>query len=89
MMVILHVIIALVSVGYATMLLVSPAKASFGAHYALISLTVASGTYLIVGSPAHMLETCTMGLLYLGFVAVATKVAYTKLAAQKAHRKLN
>lgn len=88
-MVILHVIIALVSMGYATALLVSPAKASFSAHYALITLTVASGTYLIVASPAHMLETCTMGLLYLGFVAVATKFAYTKLAAQKARNKLD
>jgi len=88
-MVMLHVIIALVSMGYATMLLVSPTKASFGAHYTLIALTVASGTYLLIASPAHMLETCTMGLLYLGFVAVATKFAYTKLAAEKARRKLN
>jgi hypothetical protein len=86
-MVILHVIIALVSMGYASILLFSPAKASFGAHYSLIALTVASGTYLLVASPAHMLETCTMGLFYLGFVGVATKFAYTKLAAQKARSK--
>ena len=86
-MVLLHILIALVSIAYATVLLMRPAKASFGAHYVLITLTVASGTYLLVNSPAHMLETCMMGLLYLGFVAIATIFAYTKLAAQKALRK--
>jgi hypothetical protein len=81
MMILLHVIIALCSVAYATYLVVSPAKASFGAHYTFIVLTVLSGTYLIVAASVNMLKTCTIGLLYLGFVSVMTFVAQNKLAS--------
>jgi hypothetical protein len=83
----LHVIIALVSMAYATVLLVRPGKASFGAHYALIGATIATGTYLLISSPAHMIETCTMGLLYSGFVGVLTVAARNKLAAQRARHR--
>lgn len=67
----------------ATYALFVPSAARLYANYALIGLTVGSGTYLVVSKPAHMLETCTMGLLYLGFTLVATFVTRRKLAAQR------
>ena len=86
MMLIVHIATALVSVAWATALLVRPSSFKFVGNYALAGLTVASGTYLVVTKPAHMLETCTMGLAYLGFVTVATVVAARRLATAKARR---
>lgn len=84
-MLFIHITIALASVAYATYLFLAPAARKFYAHYTLMGLTVASGTYLAAAKPAHILETCVMGLLYIGFVSVATLFAYRRLAAQKIH----
>ena len=67
----------------ATYALFAPSAAKLYANYSLIGLTVGTGTYLVVSKPAHMLETCTMGLLYLSFTLAATFVTRRKLAAQR------
>lgn len=82
-MVLLHIIIALTSIAFATYLLLAPSATKFYAHFGLIGLTVASGTFLLVRSPAHMLETCTSGLIYTGFVSILTLFARRRLAAQR------
>lgn len=68
-MLILHIIIALTSLAQTSYMLVAPNKTGLRVSYALMGLTLASGTYLILSTGTHMLEACLMGILYTGFVA--------------------
>ncbi len=79
-----HITIAVSSVLYTTYLFFTPSKVKFYISYALVGLTILSGTYLIVALPAHMLETCTVGLAYIAAVSVAIVAARKKLAHQDA-----
>ena len=78
MTLILHIIIALSSITVATYVFARPTAGGLRATYALIAATVVTGTYLIVMSPAHMLEACTVGLAYLGLVGALAYAARTK-----------
>lgn len=82
MMLLLHVAIAITSVGFSTLLYFSPSRGKLRASYALMAATIASGTYLIVVSHVAMLGTCMMGLLYAGVVSALIAAAHRKLAAQ-------
>jgi len=78
-----HIIIALASVGYTTYVFFSPSTAKLRASYALVAMTIASGTYLVVSNPASMLHTCISGLAYTGAVTVGILAVRHKLAAEK------
>lgn len=80
MFIFLHVIIALSSILYSGFILLSPSKKKLNISYCLISATFATGTYLIMSMPAHMIQACLEGLLYLGVVSLATIFAHKKLA---------
>lgn len=80
MIILTHVLIALASIGFTTYLYVSPSKSKLYIAYILIGMTIASGTYLIVSAPSHMVESCTMGLAYLAVVSVGILAARKKLA---------
>lgn len=80
MEIILHVIIALASVGYATYTCISPSKRRLQATYALAALTVASGCLLVIDG-AHMLQVCVTGLVYLLGMSCAVFIARIRLAA--------
>jgi len=80
MVVLLHVIIALTSVAYTTGLFFRPSKRKLYTSYGLVGLTLASGTYLVVTTHAHMLQACTGGLIYIGVVLVGIIPAHVKLA---------
>lgn len=79
MVVLLHVIIALSSIALSSYLYFKPIKKAMKVSYGFIAGTVLSGSYLIVTRPAHMLETCTVGLVYLGIVIGATLATQAKL----------
>ena len=79
MLVFIHALIALGSLGYATYLFISPAKSRFSVAYTLVAMTLASGTYLVVSTGSHLLQACTTGLLYLGFVSAVIISARRKL----------
>jgi hypothetical protein len=80
MIVLIHVLIALASMAYSTYVFFSPSQTKLRLSYGLVGATVASGTYLIVTNPAHMVQSCTTGLIYLGVVSVAIISARHKLA---------
>ncbi|HSX07782.1 MAG TPA: hypothetical protein VLG11_02720 [Candidatus Saccharimonadales bacterium] len=80
MIIFAHVLLAVASLAYTTYLFVAPHKANFRAHYSLIALTVASGTYLVASTSTHMVETCMSGLAYLAIVTVGTVFARLRLA---------
>jgi hypothetical protein len=83
LLIILHVFIALSSIAYSTYIFFAPTKDRLRVNFALIIMTLLSGSYLVAAKPAHMLESCTMGLLYLGFVSVGVVAARRKLARQE------
>jgi hypothetical protein len=78
-----HIIIALASVGVATLVFFAPSSNKLRISYSLIGLTVASGTLLVLLNPAHMLRACTVGLLYVGATSVLTVIAQRKLASER------
>ncbi len=83
MILLAHIVIALASIGLATNTWFRPSRTKLRANYGLIAATVASGTYLLVSKPSHMLETCTLGLAYILATGTTVALAHRKLANQK------
>lgn len=80
MMILIHVLIALISIGQSTVLLFSPSQKKLTINYGLFVATLASGSYLLLTMPSHMVQTCVEGLLYMGFVIGSIIIAKVKLA---------
>lgn len=87
MLLLTHIVIALSSVIFTTLLYFSPSKAKLNFSYVLIGLTFISGTILTISKPAHMIQACTVGLLYLGAVSITTIAARNKMS--KVTEKIN
>jgi hypothetical protein len=81
MALLLHIIIALTSVGYTTFVYVAPTRTRLGVSYGLIGATVVSGFYLVISTSVSILHTCIAGLLYVGLALAGTFAAQHKLAA--------
>lgn len=80
MLILTHVVIAVLSIIYATYLFMFPSRRKLYTSYALVSFTVISGSFLAWSRPAHLTQTCISGLTYLGVVAVLLFAAHRKLA---------
>ena len=76
MVVILHIVVALASIGVATMVFFHPSRNHFSISYSLIVATLLSGIYLVMSDPARMLHVCISGSIYTILVLVATIVAH-------------
>ena len=84
--VLIHVLIAVASMGLSSLTFFKPSAKRLHASYGLIISTVASGTYLLITTPSHILQSCEMGLFYLTVVSIATiatHVRIRKLAEQE------
>jgi hypothetical protein len=81
MIVILHIIIAIASIGVTTYAYVQPSASKLYTAYGLVTMTLASGMYLVVSNPSHMIQGCTAGLVYLGATSIGIVAARVKLAA--------
>lgn len=79
-MILLHILIALASVGYSTYAFFSPSQAKLNASYGLVAATLLSGTYLVVATHAALVASCTTGLIYTGAVSILLAAAHYKLA---------
>lgn len=86
MILLLHIIIALTSVLFAGYGFMAPSKTKLGITYGLIAATFASGTYLVVMAPAHMVEACTSGLFYTLIMVVATLAVRRKISTLAAEK---
>jgi energy-converting hydrogenase Eha subunit C len=85
MIILIHVLIALSSIGIATFTFFKPTTKRLGLSYGFIVATVASGTYLIVAASGDILKSCLTGLFYLtvvSLVTIATHVRVRRLAHQ-------
>ena len=80
MIVLLHVIIALLSIGFTTYAYFRPSDLKLKLAYGLVGAMFISGIYLVWTAPAHMLEACMSGLVYLGIISVGIVAAKAKLA---------
>ena len=84
MIVLLHVIIALASIVFTTYSYFRPSTTKLHVAYGFVGLTLASGIYMVWSAPVHMIQACTSGLLYLGFVSLGIVATKVKLAALQA-----
>ncbi len=82
MIVLLHVVIAVTSLVFASLLLFKPSKTKFHINYGLVSLTLASGTYLVVSTHANIISACITGLMYTFAVSFLSVLAQIKLLKQ-------
>jgi hypothetical protein len=80
MILLFHVVIALSSLAYTTYTFFLPSKSKLYASYALVALTLASGTYLVLSTHTRLLPACTTGLIYLGAVSSGLVLTNRKLA---------
>jgi hypothetical protein len=80
MILLLHIAIALASMIYTGYVFFSPSRAKLRGSYALVALTIASGTYLVVDKPSHMVQACATGLVYLGVIFAGIVAVRLKLA---------
>lgn len=80
MILLAHIIIALSSLFVTAYAFISPTQTTLKASYALIGLTIATGTYIAVANPTHMVQACVSGLIYTGVVMVGIVAVRRKLA---------
>ena len=80
-MVLIHVLIACLSLATGVVVFFRPSRAGLSVSYGLIAGTIVSGTYLVISNkPAHMLETCLMGMVYTAAISLATVATQRRLA---------
>jgi hypothetical protein len=83
MIVILHVLIAAVSIAHVTLAYFRPSRKQIYISYSFVGLTLLSGVSLVVFEPARMIQACTSGLVYLAVMTVAIMATNVKLARTK------
>lgn len=79
MILMLHIAIAISSVIFALYTLASPSSQKMKASFALVGVTIATGTYMVWIEPAHMMQACVSGLTYITVVLVALAASQRKL----------
>lgn len=84
MILLTHILIAISSIIYTSLLLVQPSRTKLRTSYILIAATLASGTYLTILNPVHMLQTCTTGLVYVVIVSAGVYIARQQLIKREA-----
>lgn len=80
MAIILHVLIALISIAYTGFTLLHPNKSKLNISYGLVGLTLITGTGLVIANPTHMVSACFSGIVYLSFMTLGIVTAHKKLA---------
>lgn len=80
MLVLMHVVVALLSIIWSTYLFFFPSKAKLYISYGLVGLTLGSGTILVLSTHAKLLQACLLGLGYTLLVSSAIALAQVKLA---------
>lgn len=79
----IHIIIALSSIGYTAYVLFRPSKKGLDIAYGLTGLTIATGTILVIDLRANLTLTCLEGLVYLSLMFAALVVARQRIAISK------
>lgn len=80
MILLAHILIALSSIFFTGFTSFFPSKKKLTISYISVMATIATGAYLIVSRPSHMVTTCFEGLLYIGVVTVGIIIAQKRLS---------
>ena len=83
MALVVHLVVALSSIVYASYLFFRPSQTGLRISGGLVAATLVTGTYLVVSTHANLLSACATGLLYLSGLAVVMTTAYYRLVAAK------
>ncbi len=78
MLILFHVLSALSSIVWTTVLIFKPSLNGFRTSYILIGTTLLSGTVLVISSHSGLLQACTSGLAYLVILAVGIGLAHAR-----------
>lgn len=78
-MLILHIIIALSSLGLSAYAVAKPSRSKLQTTYALVALTLLTGVGLVVVNPAHLPQACGSGIVYLCFALTGIGVSRYRL----------
>jgi hypothetical protein len=79
-MLLIHIAIAISSIGFTGFSFLHPSKRKLLFSYLWVAATIATGSYLVVIKPSHMVSACITGLVYLGFVMSGIIATHVKLA---------
>lgn len=79
MVVLLHVLVALSSIAFTALLIISPSKFRLKISYGLVAATLGSGTYLAAFYPNHLAQACLSGIAYVSFITIFTTVTRRKV----------
>lgn len=82
----LHIAVAMAGILSSLIAFISPSKRKIQLSFIFSALTFASGTFLIINEPAHMVQACIMGIFYLGITLSLGIGARNKLAIETALR---
>lgn len=82
MILMLHIFVALSSLVYTTYVFAAPSRSKLHLSYALLALTLISGTYLTVLHPSHLVSACMASFAYTVLTLGGTLLARRKLATQ-------
>lgn len=82
MLLISHILIALISVGYTAFTFFEPTENRIKGSSWLVGLTLATGTVLVVSTHSGLMQACATGLIYLGFNVAGIMAASRKLATE-------
>ena len=79
MIILIHVIIALLSIGIASFVFFKPSVKRLIVSYGFVVATVVSGTFLIVTMSSDILKSCLTGLFYLTAVSIVTIASHVRV----------
>ncbi len=77
-----HICVALAGIVMSGLALLRPSARLLRFSYGAVALTFASGTYLVIAGPAHLVSSCISGIIYLGVVSAGLVPARMRLARQ-------
>jgi predicted tellurium resistance membrane protein TerC len=83
MLIVTHVVIALSSIVSSAVLLFRPSKRNFNITYALVALTLGTGTVLVIETHSSLTHSCIAGLVYLFVVLAGIIPAHYRLESKK------
>ena len=78
-MLIFHILVALAGIVATGIAYARPSSSKIYVATLLAAITLATGVYLTVTHPAHMTESCILGLIYFGFVGFGIVAARRRL----------
>lgn len=87
MILLIHIIVAIASLISAGISYLAPSAFKLKVSYSLVAATLASGFYMVILQPAHMVHMCVSGLIYLAVAFWGISIARHKLtrAYQQTH----